>query len=66
MKGSDWTTSEEIKFTEVTTVRSSQYPTGGSAEVCISYGPTVVLVWMNQYRSHKMLAGSKTGQLEET
>lgn len=66
MKGSDWTTSEEVKFTEVTTVRSSHYPTGGSAGVSISYGPNVVLVWMNQYRSHKMLAGSKTGQLEET
>ena len=59
MKGSDWTTSEEIKFTEVTTVRSSHYPTGGSAGVPISYGPNVVLVWMNQYRRHKMLAGSK-------
>lgn len=66
MKGSDWTTSEAVKFTEATTVRSSHFPTGGSAEVCISYGLNVVLVWMNQHRSHIMLAGNKTGQLEET
>lgn len=66
MKASDWATSEAVKFTEVMTVRSSHYATGGSAEVCISYGLNGVLVWMNQHRSHKMLAGSKTGQLEET